>query len=143
MELELHRDVFSENSTTGKLYVDGAFQCFTLEDKDRGLLQSDSLDELKQKKIYGKTAIPKGRYPVIITYSEHFGKDMPLLVNVPDYDGVRIHSGNVAADTLGCILVGQARTLDEVINSRIAFAPLWEKIKNAIDNNQKVFITIQ
>jgi len=143
MELLLNRDIFSENSTTGKLSVDGKFECFTLEDKDRSLTTAMPLAEITEKKVYGKTAIPKGRYKVIITHSEHFGRDLPLLVNVPGYEGVRIHPGNVAADTLGCVLVGQARSVDTVLNSRSAFAPLGEKIANALHNNENIFITIQ
>lgn len=143
MELLLDRDIFTENSTTGKLSVDGVFECFTLEDKDRSLTIDMPLQEIEEKKVYGKTAIPKGRYPVIITHSEHFGRDLPLLVNVPGYEGVRIHPGNVPADTLGCVLVGQARSVDQVINSRSAFAPLAEKIANALHNNNKVYLTIQ
>ena len=143
MELELIRDIFSENSTTGKLFVNGEFQCFTLEDKDRSLTTEMPLSEIEEKKVYGKTAIPKGRYKVIINHSEHFNRDLPLLLNVPGYAGVRIHPGNVPADTLGCILVGQARSVDQVINSRSAFAPLADKLTAAIHNNENIFLTIQ
>ena len=143
MEIKVIRDVHSENSTTGKMYVDDVFECFTLEDKDRGLKSTMSLDELKSLKVYGETAIPTGRYQVTTSFSGIFEKEMPLLVNVPDYDEVRIHPGNSDKDTLGCILVGEARTVDWVSNSRAAFARFWPKMKAAIDAGQKVFITIE
>ena len=143
MEIKVIRDVHSENSTTGKMYVDDVFECFTLEDKDRGLKSTMSLDELKSLKVYGETAIPTGRYQVTTSFSGIFEKEMPLLVNVPDYDEVRIHPGNSDKDTLGCILVGEARTVDWVSNRRAAFARFWPKMKAAIDAGQKVFITIE
>ena len=143
MEIKVIRDVHSENSTTGKMYVDDVFECFTLEDKDRGLKSTMSLDELKSLKVYGETAIPTGRYQVTTSFSGIFEKEMPLLVNVPDYDEVRIHPGNSDKDTLGCILVGEARTVDWISNSRAAFARFWPKMKAAIDAGQKVFITIE
>ncbi len=143
MEIKVIRDVHSENSTTGKMYVDDVFECFTLEDKDRGLKSTMSLDELKSLKVYGETAIPTGRYQVTTSFSGIFQREMPLLVNVPDYDEVRIHPGNSDKDTLGCILVGEARTVDWVSNSRAAFARFWPKMKAAIDAGQKVFITIE
>ena len=110
MVLTLIRDIRTENSTTGKLFVDGSFYCFTLEDTDRGLKSDMQLAELQQRKLYGKTCIPEGTYEVTHSFSGIFQKEMPLLVGVPDYDQVRIHPGNTEKDTLGCILVGQSRS---------------------------------
>ena len=143
MEIVLTRDIHSASSTTGKMVVDGVFECFTLEDLDRGLKSSMSLDELKKLKVYGKTAIPTGRYEVTTSFSGIFQKEMPLLKNVPDYDEVRIHPGNSDKDTLGCILVGEARSVDWVSNSRAAFARFFPKMKAALEAGEKVFITIQ
>jgi len=143
MELLLTRDTRTLNSTTGKLSVDGVFYCFTLEHTDRGLKSNMDLAEIQARKLYGKTCIPEGRYEVTHSFSGIFNTDMPLLMNVPDYDETRIHPGNTAADTLGCILVGQSRSADMIQNSRLAFAPLWEKMQAAWNNNQQVFITIQ
>ena len=92
MELRVERTDFSETSTIGKLYVDDQFECYTLEDKVRPV------------KIKGKTAIPAGRYEVIVNFSQRFGRMLPLFLNVPNFEGVRIHPGNTAADTEGCIL---------------------------------------
>lgn len=143
MELKLIRDIFSEHSTTGKLYVNDIFECFTLEDKYRGLSDTMPLEEIKKIKVYGKTAIPTGRYKVTTSYSGLFKKVMPLLNHVPGYEYIRIHPGNNEFDTLGCILVGEARSLDWVSNSRRAFTILFSKLQAALKNNEEVFITIQ
>ncbi len=143
MNILVIRDIHSEKYTTGKMSIDGVFECFTLEDKDRGLKSSMSLDELKKLKVYGETAIPTGTYEVTTSFSGLFQKEMPLLKNVPDYDQVRIHPGNSDKDTLGCILVGEARSVDWVSNSRAAFGRFWPKLKAALDAGEKVFITIQ
>jgi hypothetical protein len=130
MNMVLRRDTFTEKSTTGKLYVDGVFECYTLEDR------------MRDKKVYGKTAIPIGRYKVIVNKSPRFGKDMPLLLNVPEFGGIRIHPGNKAEHTEGCILVGQARSKDYISDSRAAYKPLFEKIKAALAKKEDVFIDI-
>jgi hypothetical protein len=129
VQLQLVRKVFSDNSTIGELSVEGEFECFTLE------------DVVREKKIKGETAIPAGTYEIAVTFSNKFKKLLPLLMNVPNFEGVRIHSGNKPEDTEGCILVGQTKAEDFVGNSRAAFAPLFQKIQNVI-TNQKVFIEI-
>jgi hypothetical protein len=116
-DISIKRDLYTDISTSGQLYVDGKFECYTLEDKVRPV------------KIAGLTAIPAGTYDVVITYSPRFDCDMPLLVNVPGFEGVRIHVGNTAADTDGCILVGAGRTRDKLQGSRIAYDALFLKIK--------------
>jgi len=97
MKIEVKRIHRTEKSTIGEMYVDGVFQCYTLEDKER------------EVKIKSETAIPKGTYDVIINMSNRFKKEMPLLLKVPNFEGVRIHSGNTNHDTEGCILVGKTR----------------------------------
>jgi len=111
----------TENSTIGELLVDGLFECFTLEDKER------------EVKIKGETAIPKGTYKVIINESNRFKRELPLLLNVPNFEGVRIHSGNTNHDTEGCILVGQSRNKNYIGQSRKAFDKLFKKMKKAKD----------
>lgn len=111
----------------GELLVDGIFECFTLEDPER------------EVKIKGETAIPKGTYKVIINESNRFKRQLPLLLNVPNFEGVRIHSGNTNHDTEGCILVGQSRNKNYIGQSRKAFAKLFKKMQKA-DN---ITITIQ
>ena len=118
IELELKRKHGTENYTEGKLYIDGVYFCDTLEDQER------------QEKIDGKTAIPIGNYRVIINMSNRFKKTMPLLQNVPNYEGVRIHSGNTADDTEGCILVGVSTNKGIIGNSRVTWSKLMDKIKD-------------
>ncbi len=130
MELVLKRLIKTEKSTIGELSINGSFECYTLEDAER------------ISKVYGRTAIPKGQYEVIINYSNRFKQYMPLLLNVPDYEGVRIHSGNTANDTLGCILVGQKKGVDVIGASRLAYKALFNKMK-AVEKKEKIFITIQ
>jgi Family of unknown function (DUF5675) len=119
MQLKVVRQIFTQNSTIGQLYVDGQFECYTLE------------DVVRPEKVYGETAIPAGLYAVTINVSARFGTRLPLLQNVPEYTGVRIHPGNTKADTLGCILVGQTKSTDSIGASRAAFAALMPKLEAA------------
>ena len=142
MELLLKRREFTDNSTIGDLFINGKFECYILEDKDRGLIAGMPLDFIAKKKVYGKTAIPLGRYQIAITFSARFKKYLPLLIGVPGYDGIRMHPGNKQADTLGCLLPGESFGVDEVMNSRKAFNTLFEKMQ-AVEKKEKIFITIQ
>ena len=139
MQLTVEREPSTEESTPGSLFVNGVFECFTLEDVVREVPGVKVVDW----KIAGRTAIPAGTYQVGIDFSNRFGKDMPHLLDVPGFDGVRIHSGNTSADTEGCILLGQNRNgLDEVINSRPAFNAFFPKLQQAINNGEQVSITV-
>ena len=131
MKLEVIRGPSTSACTIGKLFVDGVFECYTLED----VVRHDGV------KVYGETAIPAGTYVVVITFSNRFQRDLPLLVNVPDFSGIRIHAGNVAADTHGCLLVGQHRLDASITHSRDAFNALFPKIRHAIDAGEEVTIT--
>jgi hypothetical protein len=126
MKLHLKRLHKTEFSTIGELTVDGLFQCYTLEDKEREI------------KIKSETAIPKGTYKVVITLSARFKTLLPLIVDVPGFEGIRIHPGNTNHDTEGCILVGKTRGADFVGKSRKAFAALLAKMKLA----KEITITI-
>jgi hypothetical protein len=145
MEIILTRTQRNPISTIGKLAIAGSsFTCLTLEDKDRGLLKSMTPEQITAIKVQNQTAIPAGRYQVIIDFSEHFQKVMPHVLDVPGYGGIRIHSGNTDADTDGCILLGTSQlNADFIANSREAFAAFYSLLKQAIDNNETVFITIQ
>ena len=129
MKLELIRKEFTEMSTIGDLLIDGEFFCYTLE------------DTVRDKKIKGVTAIPYGTYEVIINFSNRFQKPMPLLLNVPNFEGVRFHSGNSSADTEGCILLGFTKSKDFIGNSRKAFNAFMPKLKEGLKTG-KVFLTI-
>lgn len=130
MEMQVTRQTFTDESTIGELTIDGVHQCFTLEDK------------VREQKVFGQTAIPAGRYEVVVTFSNRFKKLLPELVAVPDFEGVRIHSGNTAKDTEGCILVGMTKGTNVVSNSRDAFTALFAKIQAAVAQ-EKVFIEIK
>jgi len=101
--------------------IDGLFECYTLEDVERTV------------KIKNETAIPKGTYKVIINESNRFKRLLPLLLNVPNFEGVRIHSGNSNHDTEGCILVGQTIQANYIGQSRKAFDKLLKKMQGAKD----------
>lgn len=138
MYIQLKREYYTNKSTEGKLYINGEFECHTLEDVDRNL-------ESGGEKIYGKTAIPKGTYRIVVTKSVRFGKRLPILLNVPQFEGVRIHVGNTSEDTDGCILVGLQNknfTDDFIGQSKLAFDTLFEKIDNSLSKGELVTIEI-
>ena len=142
MELTLTRKTRTNQSTIGELGINGKFECFILEDLDRGLQQGMAVSELTSKKVHGNTCIPAGRYEIGISFSNKFQKMLPLLMDVPAFAGIRIHSGNTAADTEGCLLAGQSKSKDFVGGSRLAFAALFAKIKTAL-KTEKIFITVK
>lgn len=119
MKIEVKRLHRTNNSTIGELTIDGKFECYTLEDIERDI------------KIKCETAIPKGTYKVIINQSNRFKKLMPLVLNVPNFEGIRIHPGNSNHDTEGCILVGKTRSKDYISKSRKAYEILFAKMKLA------------
>lgn len=94
-------------------------------------------------KVYGETAIPAGTYNVVITPSQRFKRDLPMVENVPGFQGIRIHPGNTAEDTDGCILVGKAKGPDSVTDSRAAFNELFPKIKTALDAGETVTLEVR
>ena len=153
MQLTLERKWKKDTYTIGKFFINGTFFSNTLEDKDRGLTSSMTLEEINKKKIYGQTAIPSGTYEVKLTYSNRFhsrvwGKKyngkVPELLNVKGFGGVRIHPGNKAADTLGCILVGKNSAVSMVTNSQAYYFKLLDNyIVPAINKGEKILLTIK
>lgn len=141
MELILKRNTFTDKSTIGELTIDDKFECYVLEDKDRGLNSEMSLDELNKLKVFGETAIPYGRYEIKVTYSNRFKKHLPILLDVKGYEGIRIHLGNTAVDTHGCLLPGKVKLVDKVADSTFAFNKLFQRIQYALLDGE-VFITI-
>lgn len=135
MVILLKRIALRDTYTIGRLYIDGQLMCDTLEDKVRDLS--------KEKKVYGETAIPYGAYKVSWTYSPKFKKYMPLLEDVPQFSGVRIHSGNTAKDSLGCILVGENKQKGMVLNSRATVNKLYPIIKKGCLSKEGCKIIIQ
>lgn len=135
MKLVLTRNIFTERSTIGSLTVNGVLQCYTIEDTDRRL-------ELGGIKIPKQTAIPRGTYKVILSYSPRFKKYLPLLLNVPCFKGIRIHPGNTSDDTEGCLLPVSTLTKEGGLYSKIAFDDLLRKIK-AVEKTEDITITIR
>jgi len=119
MKLEVKRKIFTDKSTIGELFIDGVFECYTLEDVVR-----------QGPKVFGKTAIPAGTYKVIVNMSNRFKRLLPLLIGVPEFEGVRIHPGNTDADTEGCILLGRVKGDNVIYNSKLAFNQFFDKIKD-------------
>lgn len=117
-EVTLERAWRRETYTVGRVFVDGERFCESMEDKDRGLTQDMTLEEIKRVKVYGETAIPAGVYTVKMTYSPKYKRKIPEVLNVPGYSGIRIHSGNTAKDSLGCILLGRNTKVGMVTESR-------------------------
>lgn len=132
MDLVLQRDDLTAERTIGKLSVDGAPECFTLEDVVR-----------EGPKVIHETAIPAGTYRVVITRSQRFGRMLPLLLDVPDFEGVRIHAGNGAGDTSGCLLVGMNRAHDSILSSQLALSALQPKIAGALARGELVTIDVR
>ena len=119
MKIEIKRLHKTANSTIGELTIDGVLECYTLEDIERPV------------KIKGETAIPKGTYKIIINQSNRFKRLLPLFLDVPNFEGVRIHAGNTNHDTEGCILVGRTRSNDFIGQSKKAFDSLFTKMQKA------------
>ena len=131
LELLLERDIKLPTRTLGKLSINGVHECFICE------------DAVRDSKIHGQTAIPAGRYEIIITLSNRFKRELPILLNVPNYEGVRIHSGNHEGHTEGCLLPGKTRNDTGVFSSVLATNNLILKIRTALNEGRKVFITIK
>lgn len=128
MDIRLIRRWFTDKSTVGELFINDEFLCFTLEDK------------VRDEKIKGQTAIPYGNYNVTIDFSNRFQRLMPHILDVPNFEGIRIHAGNTDRDTEGCILVGFTKGKDFVGKSRDAFTDLFEILNNA---QEEIMISIE
>lgn len=135
MEMTLQRLTSNRECVIGTLYLDGATECWTLEDP---LLYDDTAN------VRGQTCIPEGRYKVVSLYSPKFGRMMPHLDEVPGRSQIEIHWGNTSMDTQGCILVGQDRLSDTMIGeSRAAFSELEPKLNQAWANEEDVWIEVR
>lgn len=141
MKLFVARKNGTKGFTAGRFYIDGDFFCHTLEDEVREV----EGEPVELWKIKGQTAIPRGKYRVILSHSQHFGKVLPEVLNVPGYIGVRIHPGNTAADTEGCILVGDDEPTAQGFmgHSKAAFDRVFAKIQEAINCGEEVWLTVE
>ena len=143
MELKLIREHFNERETIGKLYVNDVLFSYTLEPTFRGLNSDMSEDEIRRQKIYGVTAIPEGSYHVILTFSKRFQKILPELLHVKGFTGVRIHAGNYAKNTQGCILLGNYNGGNYVTESQQYIEKLVKMMQGSINDDEGVTITIE
>jgi len=139
MNITVKRFEYGTAYTISRLYIDDTYYCFVLEDKVREV-EGKSVEEWK---VQGQTAIPAGTYPVIIDHSPHFDRDLPHVLNVQGFEGIRIHSGNTDKDTAGCLLVGlNWPGGDMVSNSRNAYNVIYPLIQQALNDKQTVTLTI-
>lgn len=149
MELLLKRIAKKNKYTIGNLYVNGEWFCNTLEDTDRGLTQDMPLEEIKKIKVYGKTAIPTGTYKVNMSiispkfksrvWAKPYNGMIPRLENVPGYEGILLHPGNSAEDSIGCILPGYNTVKGKVTQSQDTF----HKLMAILTKEKDITITIQ
>lgn len=153
MKLKTARKYRKDTYTIGVFYINGIYFKEAMEDKDRGLNSAMSVEEILRKKVYGKTAIPTGTYKVVLSVSNKFktrawakkyGGLVPELLNVKGFEGVRIHPGNSAEDTLGCILVGENKVKGGLINSTKWYYELMDKyLVPAWSRKEEITITIK
>lgn len=136
MTLRLIREPSINGATLGSLYIDGHWQAWTLEDQ----IREQAGVPVAAWKVPAQTAIPAGRYRVIVTPSQRFQRPLPLVLDVPGFSGIRIHPGNGPEDTEGCILVGRDRVAGRVLQSRVAFEALFATLQAAIGD---IWIEIQ
>ena len=141
MKLTLKRIALRPTYTIGKLYIDDVYFCDTIEDTVRDINKNGKFDN-GEKKVHSKTAIPYGTYEIKWTYSPRFKKYTPQLMNVPSFEGIRIHSGNTSADTEGCLILGENKQVGKVLNSRATINKFYPIIKEACSNG-KVTIEIK
>lgn len=141
MKLTLKRIALRPTYTIGKLYIDDVYFCDTIEDTVRDLNKNSKFDN-GEKKVHSKTAIPYGTYEIKWTYSPRFKKYTPQLMNVPSFEGIRIHAGNTSADTEGCLILGENKQVGKVLNSRATINKFYPIIKKAC-SNENVTIEIK
>lgn len=136
IELILSRDLFAADFTLGTLTCGGIRLGYTCEDTDRRLEEGGV-------KIPGRTAIPRGRYPVILSYSHRFSKVLPEVKNVPGFVGVRIHAGNTHENTEGCPLLGKFRTANGVRDCRVPNELLVSMLEKSEDDHDDVWLEVR
>ena len=142
MDLKLNRIFFHKNYTIGKLYVNGQYWCDTMEDTNRDFNRDGDLLDDGEGKVYAETAIPFGIYKVEVTMSPRFKRYLPLLLNVPHFTGIRIHAGNSAGDSSGCILVGENKVKGGLVRSREYEDKLVKLLLEAQKKGENIFIEI-
>jgi len=129
MKIKVIREVLTPTETLGSLYINEKFFCYTLEDVDRKLKNTDAIDFVKAHKVKANTAIPSGEYRMILSMSNRFKRIMPEVLNVPGFQGIRFHGGNTHLDSEGCVLVAKQRNINK--------PSAWQGIKNWVFGSQE------
>ena len=156
MRLSLKRIAKREKYTIGRLYIDGIYLCDTLEDRDRGLDSSMNVNTIKEKKVYGETAIPVGEYEITLdVVSPKFSKykfymntckgKLPRLLDVKGFEGVLIHcaEGYKGAELLqGCIGVGKNTIVGGLTDCKSTFRKLYNKLREAKERNEQIWLSV-
>lgn len=155
MDIILHRSFLGKDYSIGHIYIGGSVFCDTIEDIDRDIDQATSLAVIRQKKVYGKTAIPTGRYKVELSpspkyqkkaladsYFRQYANAMPHLLNVPGFSGILIHPGATANDTEGCVIVGRNLVKGKILQSRETFSRLYSMLSETERRGEDIYITI-
>ena len=141
MNLTLKRLNLTPNYTEGELYVNGVYFCKTLEDTNRDLNKNGQFDN-NEKKVYGETCIPYGKYKVIVSYSPKFKRELPEILGVNSFSGIRVHRGNTIKDTLGCILCGERVVDGYLYNSTPYELELTSKLKQEVTRGNTIYLDI-
>ncbi len=153
MKITLKRIYTNSTYTIGHLYVDGSYVSDTIEDADRGLKDTMTLDQIKAKKIKAKTAIPTGNYKVTVNvvspkfskkqyYKDFCSGRLPRIVGVKGFDGILIHRGTDENSSAGCLIVGYNTIKGKVTNSKEAFEKLYKMLDGANRKGEKIEIKI-
>ena len=153
MKIKVERRWPKATYTIGRFYIDGIYYCNTLEDRDRGLKQTDPLTYIQSRKVAGETAIPKGKYGVsmnttspkyagVAWYWNFCRGKMPRLLAVPGFDGILIHPGTDALSTRGCILIGKNTKVGKLTDSKATFQQVYRLMKDAADKGEEITIEI-
>lgn len=142
INLFLYRKYFKPVYTIGDLFIKSSFFCNTLEDVDRDLNKDGDLSDYGEMKIYGETAIPYGRYRVIVTRSPKFNRDLPLILDVKHFTGIRMHRGKTINNTSGCVLVGENTKKGQLTNGEHYENKLTAILKAYIYAGEEVYINI-
>ena len=126
----------------GKRFGDGRNYCNALEDFDRGLTSDMSVDDILSVKVYGKTAIPTGKYSVVLSWSSKFKKILPEVRAVKGFTGIRLHSLNNAEQSQGCIGFGVNDKVGWISNSKYWCNLIQKRISDAISKGEKVYLIV-
>jgi len=151
MEILIERAYKKADYTIGRFFINGERICETIEDKDRGLTQDMKEEDIRRRKVYGQTAIPTGRYVVGFTYSPKFsqcsyaqgGGKIPLIYGVKGFNSIRMHSGNSAKDSEGCVILGENKAVGMVLNSAKTCEKVFARMYESYLRNEPIFLTIR